>query len=338
MESRRRRVRLLYLLAAAIITLILAAGTAAAVMTGGNGQEHQAAREDGATEVAAASGVAATSGASSTTTESGNDTASTSTSTSARSALEGESTTSTADTRAASTSSSTTSTSTPPSTTTTSAPARDSAAAGKVVAIDPGHQAQGSYEEEPVGPGSGQTKARVSSGTSGVVTGTPEGELVLAVSLLLREELRARGIRVVMTRTSQDVDLSNIDRTRVANQSGADLYIRVHADGSNNSGTSGVHVLYPESVQGWTDDIAAPSRRAAGLVLKELVSATGARNLGLNPRHDITGFNWSDVPVILPEIGFMTNPEEDRRLADAAYRHKIAEGLARGAERFLKGD
>src|SRR5660397_176652 len=137
--------------------------------------------------------------------------------------------------------SSTTSPSTPPSTTTTSAPARDSAAAGKAVAIDPGRQAQGSYEEEPVGPGSGKTKARVSAGTSGVVTGTPEGELVLAVSLLLREELRARGIRVVMTRTSQDVDLSNIDRTRVANQSGADLYIRVHADGSNNSGTSGVH-------------------------------------------------------------------------------------------------
>ena len=49
----------------------------------------------------------------------------------------------------------------------------------------------------------------------------------------------------------------------------------------------------------------------------------------------MTGFNWADVPVILPEIGFMTNPDEDRRLATPAYQDKIVQGLTRAILAFL---
>ena len=56
---------------------------------------------------------------------------------------------------------------------------------------------------------------------------------------------------------------------------------------------------------------------------------------GISERGDMTGFNWSDVPVILPEIGFMTNPDEDRSLATAAYQDKIVKGLTRAILRFL---
>ncbi len=208
-------------------------------------------------------------------------------------------------------------------------------ARGRVVVIDPGHQAKGNYVEEPIGPGSSKTKPKVSSGTAGVVTGIYESELVLAVSLMLRDELEARGVKVIMTRTTQNVDISNIERTAIANQAGADLFIRVHADGTDNASVHGIHVLYPAITKGWTDDIAAASMRAAELVHQALIAATGAKDRGITARSDMTGFNWSDVPVIIPEIGFMTNPDEDRRLATAEYRRTIARALADGIVRFL---
>jgi N-acetylmuramoyl-L-alanine amidase len=140
-----------------------------------------------------------------------------------------------------------------------------------------------------------------------------------------------------MTRTTADVDISNIERTKIANAAGADLFVRVHADGSpSGSRARGIHVLYPASVKGWTDDIAAPSKRAAQLAQAALIARTQAPDLGIDARDDMTGFNWSDVPVIIPEIGFMTNPEEDRLLATDAYRQKIADALAEAAVAFLE--
>lgn len=201
--------------------------------------------------------------------------------------------------------------------------------------IDPGHQARGNPSLEPVGPGSSEKKAKVSDGTSGVVTGTPESSLVLAVGLKLRDALTARGVEVVMTRTTQDVDLSNIERARIANQADADLFVRIHADGSDNAGTAGIHVLYPKSIEGWTDDIATASKKAASLAQRELIASTGAHDRGIDARGDMTGFNWSDVPVILPEIGFMTNAAEDRLLATSAYQDKIVQGLVRAILGFL---
>ncbi len=225
----------------------------------------------------------------------------------------------------------------PPAPSTSTTTPTGSAGSGFVVVIDPGHQRRGNNAQEPIGPGSSETKPKVSSGTSGVSTGVPEGELVLAVSLKLRSALEARGVKVIMTRTTQDVDLSNIERTKIANQAQAGLYIRVHADGADSSSTRGIHVLYPASIGGWTDDIAAPSRRAAELIQAALVAATGAADRGIDARKDITGFNWSDVPVVIPEIGFMTNPEEDRLLNTASYQQKIADALADAAVRFLEG-
>jgi len=229
-----------------------------------------------------------------------------------------------------------TTTSRPPSTTASQPPATTAPRpAGRIVVLDPGHQARGDFNTEPVGPGSGEKKPKVSSGTAGVVTGTPESELVLAVALKLRDSLVSHGIQVVMTRTTQDINISNIQRAQLANDAGADLFVRIHADGSDNSATNGIHTLYPASTKGWTDDIAAASKQAAALIQKELIAATGAKDRGLDARSDMTGFNWSDVPAVLPEIGFMTNPDEDRLLATEAYQNKIVQGLTRAILSFL---
>ena len=207
---------------------------------------------------------------------------------------------------------------------------------GAVVVVDPGHQGRGNSAQEPIGPGSSTTKDKVTSGTSGVSTRTLESTIALAIGLKLRDALQARGIKVVMTRTSQDVDLSNIERTKIANAAHAALYIRVHADGADSSSTHGIHTLYPATTPGWTDDIAVVSKRAAQLAQNALVAATGAADRGLDARDDMTGFNWSDVPVIIPELGFMSNPEEDRLLNSASYQQKIADALADATVRFLQ--
>ena len=143
-------------------------------------------------------------------------------------------------------------------------------------------------------------------------------------------------VRVVMTRTqTAGKSMGNIARARIANRAHAGLFLRVHADGSASSGARGTHTLTPSLRRGWTDDVYAASHRAARLVQTELVRALGFPDRGIQERSDYTGFNWADVPVILVELGFMTNPTEDRELARPAVRERAALGLCRGTLRFF---
>ena len=129
--------------------------------------------------------------------------------------------------------------------------------------------------------------------------------------------------------------MGNVARARIANRAGAALFLRVHADGSTDFARRGTHTLYPAWRRGWTDDIAAPSLRAARLVQAEVVRALGFPDAGLDRRGDITGFNWADVPAILAELGFLTNAAERRVLTSAEGQQRAARGLCRGVLRFL---
>ena len=208
--------------------------------------------------------------------------------------------------------------------------------AAPVVVVDPGHDRRANPETEPIGPGSTTLKIKDGGGTHGVVSGLREADLNLRDALRLRRLLRDAGVRVVMTRTTTaGTSMGNIARARIANRAGAALFLRVHADGSTDRAARGTHTLHPALRRGWTDDVYAPSRRAARLVQRELVRSLGFPDRGLQERSDFTGFNWADVPVILAELGFMTNPSEDRLLATAAYQRRAALGLCRGTLRFL---
>lgn len=205
-----------------------------------------------------------------------------------------------------------------------------------VIVVDPGHDARANLATEPIGPGSPKRKILDGGGTRGVVTGIREADLVLDVSLRLRRLLERAGVRVVLTRTrTAGVSMGNVARARIANRAGAALFLRVHADGHPDARVRGSHTLVPALRRGWTDDVHAASRRAGELVQRELVRATGFPDRGVSERADFTGFNWSDVPVILVETGFMTNPVEDRALARAALRDRVARALCRGALRFV---
>lgn len=207
-----------------------------------------------------------------------------------------------------------------------------------VVAIDPGHQRKGNYEKEPIGPGSEELKAKVSSGTSGVSTGIPEYELTLAVSLYLREELLARGYEVIMTRETHDVDISNVERALLANEAEADAFIRVHADSSTNSSAKGVLTICQTPNNPYNSEWYTESQKLSELVLEEVVEETGAKKRYIWETDTMTGINWTTVPTTILEMGFMSNPEEDELMATEEYRKKVAIGVANAIDRYLKGE
>ncbi len=210
------------------------------------------------------------------------------------------------------------------------------AARSPVVVIDPGHDLRANLATEPIGPGAVTRKIKDGGGTRGVVSGVREADLVLDVSLRLRRLLQRAGVRVVMTRSATaGTSIGNVARARIANGAGAALFLRVHADGHPDPTARGTHVLVPALRRGWTDDVYGPSLRAARIVLRELLSSLGFPDRGIQEHGDFTGFNWADVPVILVELGFMTNRTEDRALATDRVRAAAASALCRGTLRFL---
>ena len=199
-----------------------------------------------------------------------------------------------------------------------------------LICIDPGHGTIPAIgrQTEPIGPGSSQLKIKDGGGTAG------EAPVALAIALKTRALLKGDGYRVAMTRTGRTYAGGNIERARFCNIRHAALMIRIHADGSTDRSLHGVKTLVPALHRGWTDDIYASSVRAARKVQSAVVRQTRALDLGLVQRSDLTGFNWANVPAVLVECGFMTNPVEARLLRSNAYQLKIARGLTAGAEAF----
>jgi N-acetylmuramoyl-L-alanine amidase len=199
-----------------------------------------------------------------------------------------------------------------------------------LICIDPGHGTIPAVgrQTEPIGPGSSQLKIKDGGGTAG------EAPVALAIALRTRALLKRDGYRVAMTRTGRTYAGGNIERARFCNVRHAALMIRIHADGSSDSFLHGLKTLVPALHRGWTDDIYASSIRAGRKVQSALVRQTHALDLGLVQRSDLTGFNWANVPAVLVECGFMTNPAEARLLRSNTYQWKIAQGLTVGAEAF----
>jgi N-acetylmuramoyl-L-alanine amidase len=207
--------------------------------------------------------------------------------------------------------------------------------AGKVVAIDAGHQLHGDASLEPIGPGSSTKKPKVATGASGVKTHQPESAVNLAVALKLRDILKSQGATVVMIRTTQNVNISNSRRAKIANNAHANLFIRLHCDGSTDHSLVGLSTLVPGS-NSWTNPIRAQSVKAGHYVHNAVIAATGAKNRGVVTRSDLSGFNWSKVPTVLVEMGFLSNAGEDAKLATSSYQLRLASGLANGITGYLK--
>ena len=195
-----------------------------------------------------------------------------------------------------------------------------------IICIDPGHQAKGDGKSEPIAPGSSQTKARVSSGTAGVGTKKAEYIVNLEASLILKELLLEKGYQVVMTRETHEVNISNAERAQVANNAQADMTIRIHCDSIGNSGKTGATILVPSKTSQYTAPIYEKSYMFA-TCLQQALKEQSVKVNGIFERGDMTGFNWSTVPVVILEMGFMSNWNEDQMLSDPSYQKKVMEAV-----------
>ncbi len=222
---------------------------------------------------------------------------------------------------------------------------------GLVICIDPGHQGQGNKEKEACAPWTAEQnseynnttmKAKCTSGTSGKFSGVDEYIVTLQMALKMRTTLEALGATVVLTRDTHDIDISNQDRAKIGNDAKADVVLRIHCNGSDNQSVEGVELW----VRDKGDNTAEYKERAAydealgKELLDYLAEETGAKKRAVNRSDAYTGINWSEVPCIIIETGFMSNEKEDKLLVTDEYQQKFADAVGKWLQNstLIKGE
>lgn len=210
------------------------------------------------------------------------------------------------------------------------------ASRAKIIVIDPGNQANSSIATEELGPGSGESKTCATAGVTGSTFGTKESELNLKYALLLKSELESRGYQVIMTRETNDIDLSNKQRADIANSSSASAYIRIEMNSSSNSELNGVMAVCMTQNSPYNSSLYQDSKALSTRLLQGITESVNANNCGIYETDQMTAINWSTIPVAEIHLGFLTNATDEGNLISEEYQDKLVSGMADGIDYFIK--
>ena len=198
---------------------------------------------------------------------------------------------------------------------------------GLVIGVNAGHQKTPNNTQYPIEPGSSKTSAANKSGTRGKFSRTEEYVITLQISLKLEKLLVENGAQVVMIRRSNDVKLTNIQRSTIMNNAGCDLALNLHCDGSGSPDVSGISTYY-RAKGNWVSESAAFARE----LQNGMLAATGAKNEGTHKSYNYMSLNYSTVPALMIEMGYLSSRVEDPLLNTDEYQMKLAQGLLNGIQ------
>lgn len=131
-------------------------------------------------------------------------------------------------------------------------------------------------------------------------------------------------------------NISNAERAKLASEAGADMLIRIHANGSENKKVNGVMTLCMTPKSPYCPQLYEDSRRLSDMILNAVVEHTGAKKQSVWETDTMSGINWCEIPVTIIEMGYMSNPEEDRRMQTPEYQEKIVEGMVEGIRKYFE--
>lgn len=203
------------------------------------------------------------------------------------------------------------------------------------IVIDPGHSSTGTSGNEPVSPDSSKTKLKDGLGATGAFTNIPEHKTTMSVASLLKKELESKGYNVVLTKSDVAESKSNIERAEVGNKNNADLVVRIHGDSCEDSSVKGASMHVPANNE-YTSSFYKVSKSYGTKILNTYVKEVGIKDRGVIERDDLTGFNWSKVPVVLIEMGFLSNKEDDTFVSNTKNHPKIAKAIADGINKCFE--
>ena len=203
----------------------------------------------------------------------------------------------------------------------------------RVIVIDPGCQAIENTEKESVGPGAWKRVSEDMVGAKGTVSGNNEYDINLRIALKVNE-LLGDDYKVELTRTTNDIDMSNPDRAMVANTLKANLYVSIHSS-SPKDDKSGITVVCQTKDNPYNISNYSNCRLFADTLLGSIADKTEATNYQVIESDKLMGINWCTVPNAVVNVGNINNSEDDEKLSDEEYQKKVAEGIVAGIDSYF---